>query len=69
MSIGIDEERRINKFIEYVEFYPDEDEPGFDGIHYGGVKGIRRDAPESAKKAFAEHLEWEEELKKEGIKV
>ena len=30
------------------------EEDGYDGIHFGGIKGIRSDAPESAKKAYAE---------------
>lgn len=59
----------MKDFKNYLIFYPDEDEPGFDGIHYGDIKGIREDAPESAKKAFAEYQEWQEKLKKEGIKV
>lgn len=43
----------LDKFWDYLEFYPEEDEDGFDGVHYGGVKGIRDDAPDEAKRAFA----------------
>ena len=46
---------KLAEFWKYIEFYPDEDEPDFDGVHYGGIKGISEDAPESARKAFAEY--------------
>lgn len=52
-------------FLEYLELYPDEDEPGFDGVHYGGIRGIREDAPESAKEAFKEY----QEAIQNGIKI
>lgn len=58
-------ESQMNMFQEYLEFYPDEDEPGFDGVHYGGIKGIRQDAPEAAKEAFMEY----QEAISDGIKV
>lgn len=59
----------LEKFWKYLEYYPDEDEPGFDGVHYGGIKGVSNDAPESAKKAFTEYKKMQEELKEKGIKV
>lgn len=59
----------LEKFWEYLEFYPDEDEPDFDGVHCGGIKGISDDAPESAKKAFEEYQRKKEELEKQGIKI
>lgn len=34
-----------------------------------GIKGIRADAPESAKKAYAKWAEEEEQNKQRGIKV
>lgn len=48
-------EEQMNMFWKYLEFYPDEDEPGFDGIHYGGIKGIAPDAPNTAMEAFNEY--------------
>lgn len=33
----------------YLEYYPDEDEKNFDGVHCGGVKGINQSAPEDVK--------------------
>ena len=56
-------------FWDYLIFYPDEDEEGFDGFHYGGIKGIRDDAPEEAKKAFEEFLKEKEELRRRGEKI
>lgn len=47
----------VKAFWDYLDFYPEEDEEGFDGIHDGGIKGIRDDAPGEAKKAFAEYQE------------
>lgn len=58
----------LDKFMNYVEGYPESDEPGYDGIHDGGIKGIRDDAPESAKQAFAEYMKRIEEGRKKGIK-
>ena len=28
---------QVKDFWDYIEYYPDEDEEGFDGIHYGGI--------------------------------
>lgn len=44
------------KFAEYVIYYPDEDDPDFDGEHYGGIKGLSDDAPEDAKYAFRKYM-------------
>ena len=51
MSVSWD---MVKDFHDYLEYYPCDDEEGYDGIHDGGIKGIRSDAPESAKKAYAE---------------
>lgn len=59
----------LKEFWKYIEFYPDEDEHDFDGVHYGGIKGILEDAPESAKKVFAEYQKEQERFVKQGIKV
>lgn len=56
---------RQQEFWQYLDFYPDEDEPGFDGVHYGGIKGIRDDAPETVKEAFREY----QKTISEGIKL
>ena len=53
------------EWLEYAEYYPEEDEPGFDGVHYGGVKGVKADAPEWAKKAYEE----DQRMQREGIKI
>lgn len=42
----------MNEFDDYVEMYPDMDEEGYDGEHTG-IKGIRADAPQKAKDAYA----------------
>lgn len=54
---------------EYAEYYPDEDEAGYDGVHDGGVKGISPDAPEEVRKAYTEYVRQAAENKKHGIKV
>ncbi len=59
----------LEKFWEYVVFYPGMDEAGYDGVHSGGVKGIREDAPETAKKAFAEYQEMCARAKAQGLKI
>lgn len=46
----------VKDFWDYLEFYAEEDEDGYDGVHDGGIKGIKPDAPENAKKAYQEHL-------------
>ena len=51
----------VSLFWDYLIFYPDEDEEGFDGEHYGGIKGIRDDAPEEAKKEYDKMVALEEE--------
>lgn len=40
---------------DYLVFYPYDDEEEYDGIHDGGIKGLRSDAPEDVKKAYWEH--------------
>lgn len=69
MSLSPDMIELSEKFSEYMEFYPDEDEPGFDGIHYGEFKCLSDDAPESARKAFEEYEKIMEDAKKAGRKI
>ena len=57
----------LKKFWSYLEFYPDIDEPDYDGEHDGGIKGIRVDAPQSAKSAFAEYMKILDEAREEGL--
>lgn len=59
----------VKGFHDYLEYYPCDDEEGYDGIHDGGIKGIRSNAPESAKKAYAEFKKMEDEAKSKGIKI
>ena len=44
---------QVKDFWDYIEYYPDEDEEGFDG----GIKGLVKNAPKKAKKAYKEFLE------------
>lgn len=60
---------KVKDFWDFVEFYPDEDEEGFDGVHFGGIKGLRKNAPDSAKKAFEKYQVIEREAIKSGIKI
>ena len=43
-------------FWNYLVFFPYEDEQGYDGVHDGGIKCIKDNAPEWAKKAYVEYL-------------
>ena len=56
-------EKEMFLFWDYLIFYPDEDEEGFDGEHYGGIKGISNDAPDEAKKAFYQYMNCPDDLK------
>lgn len=56
-------------FWDYLIYYPEEDEDDFDGIHYGGIKGIRDDAPAMAKKEFARFQEERERAAAHSIKI
>lgn len=64
MSISFD---AVDKFWDYLEYYPEQDEEGYDGIHNGGIKGLREDAPEEAKKQYAEYVKMQQRAKKSGI--
>lgn len=41
---------------EWVEYWPDEDEEGFDGEHYGGIKGLKDGAPSEVVEAYNEYM-------------
>ena len=56
-------------FWDYLIFYPEEDEPGFDGVHYGGIKGINDEAPAQAKKAFAQYQQEKQAAVRAGRKL
>lgn len=56
-------EKEVSLFGDYLIFYPEEDEEGFDGEHYGGIKGISNDAPDEAKKAFKEYMKHPDNVK------
>lgn len=60
---------QMASFWDYLIFYPEEDEVGFDGVHYGGIKGIRDDAPKSAKEEFAKYQETRKQAEKQGRKI
>ncbi len=64
-----EEIEKCRVFEEYLEYYPEADEEGYDGVHFGGIKGLRPDAPESAKKAYAEWVALQKEYERRGIKV
>ncbi len=50
---------------DYIIRYPYEDEPDYDGIHDGEIKGLRNDAPEEVKEEFNRYLE----IVRSGIKL
>lgn len=59
----------LRLFWGYLEFYPHEDAEGYDGIHQGGIKGIKDNAPEEAKQAFAVYQEMIKEAEEAGEKL
>ncbi|MDO5361968.1 MAG: hypothetical protein Q4F03_04880 [Eubacteriales bacterium] len=56
-------DNELLKFWKYLEFYPEEDEEGFDGVHYGGIKGIKEDAPDEAKIAYLNYINHHKDVK------
>lgn len=66
MSLDFDD---VKEFWHFLEFYPEEDEEGYDGVHDGGIKGIKDDAPDSAKKQFAEYQKKQVVAKENYIKL
>ena len=60
---------KVKAFWDYIEYYPNEDEYGYDGIHSGGIKGIREDAPQEAKLSFNEFVKEANEAKSNGTKL
>ena len=44
------------RWFDYLIYCPAYDEEDFDGVHYGGIKGIREDAPDDVKKEFKEFM-------------
>lgn len=57
----------VKDFWDYVEFYPYEDEEGYDGVHDGGIKGLREGAPAKAVKAYEKYRKIEQECDKQHI--
>lgn len=45
------------EWLEFAEYYAYADEEGYDGVHNGGVKGMKEDAPEWAKKRYEKYIE------------
>ena len=69
-GVGIMEDWNVmREFWEYIEFYPCEDEEGYDNIHNGGIKGIRHDAPETAKAAYERWIENKKKNNESDIKI
>lgn len=60
---------QVKEFWDYLEYYPCEDEPEYDGVHNGDIKGIQSSAPESAKKAFEKWFKNKHRAESEGIKI
>lgn len=52
-------------WLKYALYYPEEDEDGYDGVHAGGIKGIREDAPDEVKREFKKY----NEIISKGIKL
>ena len=58
----------ISGFCDYLELYPYSDDPDYDGIHDGGYKGLRPDAPPEAVEAYARFCRDVEAIRKAGGK-
>jgi len=61
-------EETFRKFEDYIEHWPFPDQPGFDGIHYGGIKGLKPGAPDEAIQAYAKYVAEAEEGNEPGKK-
>lgn len=59
----------VKVFWGYLEFYPEEDEPDYDGIHDGGIKGISEDAPKAVKEAYDEYVKRLRKAKEQNTKI
>lgn len=51
------------KLKPWFEYYPDEDEEDFDGIHYGGVKGLKKDTPKDIRKIYNDIMKAEKGIR------
>lgn len=59
----------VKDFIRYTEDYPSRGEPGFDGVHDGGIKGLKPGAPDSAVKAYKKYQKMMRKAEREGVKL
>lgn len=59
----------VEKFWDYLLFYPEEDEEGFDGIHFGGIKGIKSDVPGDIREAYENYMKFQKYCENEKIKI
>lgn len=66
MSVPYD---MVKDFWDYLLFYPEEDEEGFDGVHDGGIKGIKDNAPDEAVEAYGKYLKLVKDNRENGIKM
>lgn len=62
-------ENIVKSFWDFLEYYPESDEEGYDGIHDGGIKGIRPDAPDKAKVDYEKWLDMKAEAEKNLTKI
>lgn len=57
------------EWMQFLVYYPGEDEEGYDGVHDGGIKGVSDNAPAEARKAFDNFMEDREKLKSHNTKI
>lgn len=57
------------EWMQYLVYYPGEDEEGYDGVHDGGIKGMSDNAPDSARKAFEDFMKEQMKLESENTKI
>lgn len=60
---------QVKGFWDYLEYYPEDDEEGYDGIHNGGIKGISVNAPDAAKVDYNKWVAKCNEAKIRGLKI
>lgn len=56
-------------WFDYVVFYPEEGEEGYDGIHNGGIKGLRDDTPKRIRKQYERDMKAFEDEARRGVVV
>lgn len=52
----------------YIIRYPTSLDEGYDGVHDGGIKGLKPDAPKEVVEEFKRYISYVEKMKSEGYR-